>query len=147
MTTETQNANRFEFGFRVEGGAGILTVRGPVMATTMKALRAEIFRATMMNDLERVLCDFSSAIILLAPEEWQAFTGDWLSEHSPRLPLALLVGVEAIDDAALHCHQMTAHGRICLAFAASQRAYRWVGAVAPSRALASSDSQTEGGAA
>lgn len=114
-----------------EGGVGIVRVSGPVTLETMRGLRAEIFRAVVIAETSRVLCDLSAAIVLMDDGDWNLFSAE--SEHLVDVPTGYLVGSEALRLAFDHCDRMNARGRICLAFMTSSSAYSWVGLARPKR--------------
>ncbi len=122
-----QTNQRAAFKSRFEKGAAVIRATGPVTRDTLRALRAEVFAAVMMNDVDRLLCDFSGAVLTLSPDEWAAYGRDCASQHAVGVAQGFLVGAEAVEQARSHCDYLNAHGRVCLAFLTSSSAYRWLG--------------------
>lgn len=110
----------------VEDGALTITAHGVVTKETMQLARTELLRAAYGTPLDRVLFDFSKAVLLLTAGAWEEFAERGLSAEFLPIPSAILVPHANIGDAWNFCDRLNAHGRRFVAFTSAQRALWWV---------------------
>lgn len=110
----------------VEDGALTIAARGVVTKETMHLARVELLRAAYVVPLERVLFDFSKAVLLLTPNAWAEFVEHGLSDEFVPIPSALLVPETNIKEAWAFCDRLNEHGRAFVAFTSTPGAYHWL---------------------
>lgn len=115
-----------ELRVAVEKGGLTILATGVVTLEAMRAIRQEIARAALGNEVARVLIDASRAMLVLGLQSWATLAAEAASEHALRVPMALLVAEPMADLAWTFCDALNKHGRIALVFTNEPDARWWV---------------------
>ncbi len=91
----------------------------------MLRIRTAIFRVAIRHEVDRVLVDLSAAVLVLSDDDWRTYTQHCASRNALRITSALLVPPVNQDEAWAHAEDLSAFGRINVAFTDRSAAYRW----------------------
>lgn len=115
-----------ELRISLHDGALSIVAKGLVTRDTIAEARLALLRAAYADRVERVLFDFSRAVLLLTPAAWEDYARQGLTEEFVPIPSGLLVPRANIDAAWNFCDVLNAHGRAFVAFTNAQDAAWWL---------------------